>query len=228
MRNAASRRRERLFDISGIAHRCPSPQKHRLTWDQYLKTHADTLWACDFFTKRVWTRRGPKLAHVLVFIHIASRRVIASCSTTRPHAEWSACQAQVFLDEVDELGMEAPTILIRDGDGDGKYGTGFNEVLRASGCRPKRILRGIPVMNAFAERFVRSIKTERLDHFVCFSEGHLDYLIEEYLEHDHQDRPHHGIENRTIEPRHPPPISGKIVLKSRLGGVLKSYERQTA
>ncbi len=111
---------------------------------------------------------------------------------------------------------------------DGKYGTVFNEVLRASGCKPKRIPRGIPVMNAFAKRFVRSIKMECLDHFICFSESHLDYLIEEYLEHYHKDRPHQGIKNRTIKPRHPPPISGKIVLKSRLGGVLKTYERQAA
>ncbi|RNC81407.1 MAG: hypothetical protein ED559_06330 [Phycisphaera sp.] len=67
---------------------------------------------------------------------------------------------------------------------------------------------------------------ECLDYFVCFSESHLDHLIKKYLEYYHNDRPHQGIENRTIKPRHPPPKEGKIVMKSRLGGVLMSYERK--
>ncbi|RNC81403.1 MAG: hypothetical protein ED559_06310 [Phycisphaera sp.] len=77
-------------------------------------------------------------------------------------------------------------------------------------------------------RITRFTETECLDHFACFSEDHLDYLIEEFLEHYHNDRPHQGIGNRTIEPGLLPPKEGMIVLKSRLGGSLKSYERHAA
>lgn len=81
-------------------------------------------------------------------------------------------------------------------------------------------------MNAHAERWVRSIKQECLNHIICFSEEHLDHLVEEYLEHYHTKRPHQGIENRLIIPRsHPPPKHGKVICRTRLGGVLKSYTR---
>ncbi len=205
----------------------PKPSKHKTPWDQFLKSHAETLWACDFFTKNVWTRYGPRTAYVLFFIHIKSRRVIATTSTIHPHGEWVAHQAKVFLNEAREQGLPVPSILIRDGDK--KFGKEFHEVLEAAGCEAKQIPRGTPVMNAHAERWVRSIKHECLNHFICFSDEHLDHLVEQYLEHYHTERPHQGINNRLIIPHsHPPPASGKIVCKTRLGGVLKSYSRAAA
>lgn len=75
----------RILIEAGIG---PKPPKHRLSWDQFLRAHAETLWACDFFTKRVWTRYGVRTAYVLFFIHVKSRRVIASTSTIHPHHEW--------------------------------------------------------------------------------------------------------------------------------------------
>lgn len=205
----------------------PKPPRHRLSWDQFLRAHAETLWACDFFTKRVWTRYGPRTAYVLFFIHIKSRRVIASTSTIHPHHEWVAHQAKVFLHDAKAQGLPAPSILIRDGDK--KFGPEFHRVLRKARCEPKRIPRGTPVMNAHAERWVRSIKHECLNHFICFSEEHLDYLVEQYLEHYHTERPHQGIGNRLIIPRaHPQPKHGKIACRTRLGGVLKSYARAAA
>ena len=214
----------RIMIEAGIG---PKPSKHKSPWDVFLRSHAETLWACDFFTKRVWTRYGVRTAYVLFFIHVKSRRVIASTSTVHPHHEWVAHQAKVFLHDADEQGLPPPSILIRDGDK--KFGPEFRDVLRAARCEDKRIPRGTPVMNAHAERWVRSIKHECLNHFICFSEEHLDHLVEEYLAHYHTERPHQGIGNRLIIPRaHPPPRSGKIVCRTRLGGVLKSYKRVAA
>jgi len=205
----------------------PKPSKHKTPWDQFLKSHAEPLWACDFFTKKVWTRYGPPTAYLLFFIHIKSRQVIASTSTIHPHSKWMRYQAQVFLHSAKKQGLQAPSILIRDGDK--KFGKEFHEVLQAAGCQAKQIPRGTPVMNAHAERWVRLIKHECLNHFICFSDEHLDHLVEQYLEHYHTERPHQGIGNQLIIPHsHPPSTSGKIVCKTWLGGVLKSYSRVAA
>jgi len=81
-------------------------------------------------------------------------------------------------------------------------------------------------MNAHDERWVRSIKLECLNHFIHFSDEHLDHFFEQYLEYYHTERPHLGIENQLIiTPPCPPSKSGTIVCKTRLGGVLNSYTR---
>ncbi len=63
----------------------------------------------------------------------------------------------------------------------------------------------------------------------CFGEEHFDHLVEKYLEHYHTERPHQGLGNKLIIPRpHPPPKHCKVVCRTRLGGVLKSYARVAA
>ena len=85
------------------------------------------------------------------------------------------------------------------------------------------------VGNAFAKRRIRSIKRECLDHFVAFGCGHLDYLVEQYAEHYHDERPHQGLGNLLVRDIHSPPDpGGRIVRHTRLGGVLKHYERRAA
>ena len=80
-----------------------------------------------------------------------------------------------------------------------------------------------PHLHCVVERFVRSIKSEVLNCMAVFGERHLEYVIHEYMEHYHTERPHQGIGNEIIEP--PPPGEGKIVCQERLGGLLKSYRR---
>lgn len=123
----------RILIEAGIG---PKPSKHKQPWDQFITAHAETLCACDFFTKRVWTAFGPRTTYVLFYIHVKSRRVIASTSTIHPHHEWVAHQAKVFLHEASEQGLPPPSILIRDGDK--KFGPEFHRVLRAAGCEPSR------------------------------------------------------------------------------------------
>jgi putative transposase len=99
-----------------------------------------------------------------------------------------------------------------------------------------------PNMTAFDERFIQSIKTECLDHFIVFGESHLNHLCNEYLAHYHDDRPHQGMDNeRLVKPKShgrpptkPVTIAKQIVplaevrCKQRLGGLLKSYSRKAA
>ena len=80
-----------------------------------------------------------------------------------------------------------------------------------------------PHLNPIVERFVRSIKSECLNRMLIFGERHLEYVIREYMEHYHTERPHQGIDNEIIEP--PPQGEGEILCQERLGGLLKSYRR---
>ena len=82
-----------------------------------------------------------------------------------------------------------------------------------------------PNANAYAERFVRSIKEECLDRVISFGEGHLRRTIAEYVEHDHRERNHQGIENMLIVGAPATGLLGRIRRRPRLGGVLNYYQR---
>lgn len=128
----------------------PAPKRRDQSWDEFIRAHAETLWACDFFTKTVWTPVGPRLAFVLFFLHIKSRRVIVSEPTLNPTREWTAEQAAMFLTEAAAAGHSQPGILPRDRDG--KFGPAFDRVLKDSGCRAKPLPPRSPMLNAFAEQ----------------------------------------------------------------------------
>jgi putative transposase len=204
----------------------PAPLRGEPTWDQFLRAHAETLWACDFFTKPVLTWRGPRLCFVLFFLHIHSRRVIVTPATSQPTAAWSALQARGFLTAASHQGFAPPSALLRDGDG--KFGRLFNAALRDGGCTPKQLPPRSPQRNAFAERWVRSIRRECLNHFIAFGTRHLDPLVTQYLDHYLDERPHQGLGNRPLRGRGPPPPLGPILCRARLGGVLRHYERYVA
>ena len=111
-------------------------------------------------------------------------------------------------------------------DRDPLYTAKFESILRGAGVNPVKLPARSPNLNAHAERFVRSIKEECLNHLILSSEEQLCHVLSEYLEHYHHERIHQGI-NRIIEPRHED-NHGQIVCIERLGGLLKSYHRQTA
>ena len=164
---------------------------------------------------------------MLFFLHIKSRRVIVSEPTLNPTREWSEEQAAVFIKKACDTGLATPEILLRDRDGN--FGDGFDRTLRSAGCRPKVLPARSPMLNAFAERWVQSVKRECLDHFIVFGLGHLTFLLGSWVEHYHEECPHQGLGNRLIAGPDPPETPfGRIHCKTRLGGVLKSYERIAA
>lgn len=87
-------------------------------------------------------------------------------------------------------------------------------------------MQSTPQTNAHAERFVRSVKEECLDHLILFSEEQLRYVLTEYLKYYHHERIHQGL-NKIIEPQHEG-NQGEIICIERLGGLLKSYHRKAA
>ncbi|UCF16441.1 MAG: transposase [Phycisphaerales bacterium] len=106
------------------------------------------------------------------------------------------------------------------------FGREFGQILKTAGIQAVKTPKRSSNLNAYAERFVWSIKHECLNKMIIFGERHLRHVIEEYVRHYHHERPHQGIGNRLIDPF----AQGKseIVSHERLGGLLKSYRRQVA
>ena len=209
----------------------PNPGRTTGDWERFIQRHMDTLWATDFFTKEVWTGFGKVTYYVLFFIHIGTRRVHISGMTCQPNGPWVEQQARNLVYELAERGEQGSYLLK---DGDAKFTEKFDEVFRSVGIKVKKLPFASPNLNAFAERFVQSIKSECLNQFVVFGERHLEYLIREYETYYNTVRPHQGIENRTIgmtalsPPGSSPPAPNEIECDVRLGGLLRHYYRKTA
>jgi putative transposase len=92
----------------------PGPGRNEGSWDQLVKMHAKTLWACDFLSKRVWTPRGLVEHFILFFIHVQTRRVVVSSATRHPDAAWVSQQARNFCMEFEEQD-DRPSHVIREG-----------------------------------------------------------------------------------------------------------------
>jgi putative transposase len=119
-------------------------------------------------------------------------------------------------------------------DNDTKYVEKFDEVLESEGAEVIRVGPRAPNLNATAERFVMTAKTECLDHFVVFDEDHLRYILREFLDHYHAERPHQGVGNRPLSQEDDPPAilsvpsAAEVKCRQRLGGLLKHYYRDAA
>ena len=204
----------------------PNPERKKGTWNQFIKSHLATLWACDFFTKKIWTASGLVDYYVLFFLHLGSRRVIVTGMTAHPHELWVLQQARNFVLLTDQENS-APTHLIHDLDT--KFTKAFDERLRADGVEPVKVGPAAPNLNAHAERLVLSIKSECLDHFIVFGEDHLRHLVSSFVEHYNTERPHQGVGNVPLKIAGDVPTNeGEIVCHERLGGLLRHYERKAA
>jgi len=110
-------------------------------------------------------------------------------------------------------------------DRDSKFSLHFHNTLESSGVESVRLPHRSPNLNAYAERYVRSIKDECLNQFIFFGEKHLRHVIDEYIDHYHSERPHQGIDNSLIESRSfQYQSTATIERKDRLGGLLRSYQ----
>jgi putative transposase len=120
--------------------------------------------------------------------------------------------------------------LIRDRDT--KFTSGFDMIMRCAGIEPLPLPPRSPNLNAFAERFVKSIKTECLDRMIFLGEASLRHAVTEYVEHHYlHERPHQGKDNLLLFHQHtsdPLPRDGPVLCRERMGGLLKFYHRKKA
>jgi putative transposase len=207
----------------------PGPKRGPGTWHEFIQRHAQSLWACDFFSQKIITWKGMVDLFALFFIHIGTRRVLVSGITFHPDERWMAQQARNFLIHSNDQGSQEKYLIL---DLDTKFTPKFRSSLEAEGVKPVRVGPRKPNLNPFAERFVQTIKGECLSHFLVFGEGHFRYLVQEFVEHYNKERPHQSVGNVPLS-SDPEPIllkfpSGEVKCKTRLGGLLKHYYREVA
>jgi putative transposase len=212
----------------------PGPKRGEGSWAEFVKRHAATLWAADFISVRTLTMTGFVDLYLLFFIHVGSRRVIVSTPTGNPDAVWVAQQARNASMQMQEWGLEPSRVII---DGDRKFQEGFFRVFESEGAVVQRVGPRSPNMNAFAERWVQTLRKECLDHFLVVGERHLGHIVCEFVEHYNEERPHQARGNVPLpvaqaEDAGPPPIlqfpSGEVGCRERLGGLLRHYYRAAA
>ena len=164
----------------------------------------------------------------MVFINVATRRVWVSPATRNPTEAWVMEQAKAFIDYTDANDLKVEMVTR---DNDQIYKKGFDQVMEGAGIRPKRLALRSSNTNVYVERFIQTIQIECMDHFIIFGEKHFDYLVREYVEHYHTERPHQGLANQTpagTSPPAPQHVGGGIRCLTRLGGLLKHYDRAAA
>jgi len=200
----------------------PAPRRTGPTWTEFLRSQAAGILATDFFT--VETIRL-KTIYVLFFIELSTRRVRLAGVTAHPDSAWVTQQARNLA--IDER-LSGVRFLLRDRDA--KFSGQFDAVLRAEGVRVIRTPIRSPRANAFEERFVRTVRQECLDHVLIYGPRHLERVLQAYVAHYLEERPHRGL--RLAVPagyRTPQQVRGTtqppIQRKDVLGGLIHEYRR---
>jgi transposase InsO family protein len=202
----------------------PDPEiRKKTTWNDFIRSHWETLAAIDFFTVEIHTWRGLVRYMVLFAVELHSRKVEIAGIIPQANGQWMKQMGRNLSDPMSGF-LRGKRYLIHDRDP--LFTQEFAQILKAAGVRVVKTPKRSPNLNAYAERFVWSIKYECLNKMIIFGERHLRYAIEEYVRHYHRERPHQGLGNHMIDPF--AQGEGEIVAHERLGGLLKSYRRKVA
>ena len=208
----------RLLASAGLE---PAPRRHAVSWPAFLRRQAASVLACDFFTVETVTLRR---LYVLFFIELGSRRVHLAGCTTNPTGAWVVQQARnLSFTNV----LERMRFLIHDRDS--KFTAAFDEVFRSEGITVIRTPLRAPQANAYAERFVRTVRNECLDWLLIIGRRHLEQVLRIYIQHYNRERPHRGLALQPPEPAQiTEPRARAVARRDRLGGLLHEYYRAAA
>jgi transposase InsO family protein len=205
----------------------PAPERSKHTrWSTFLKAHWELLAASDFFTVDVWTPRGLVTYYVLFVISIADRVVEIAGITTQPDEAWMLQMGRNLTDAESGVLASKRYLIV---DRDTKYTAQFRKLIENSGTEVIRLPPMSPNLNAYAERFVRSIKEECLAKMIFVGKASLHRAISEFMAHYLMERNHQGLDNKLI--RSAPIVAANdavIQRRQRLGGTLNYYCRASA
>jgi putative transposase len=201
-------------------------RKHTTTWPAFIRAHLAVLAGTDFFSVEVLTPHGLVTYYVLFFIHLASRRVEIVGITTHPTEQWMQQMARNGTMEGCGALRDCRYLLH---DRDTKYTASFVGIIKSGNVTALRLPARSPNLNAYSERWVRSVKEECLSKLILFGERSLRRAVTEYVRHYHVERNHQGKSNvllfpQTTEMRR----GGPIECRERLGGLLHYYHRDAA
>ncbi len=197
----------------------PVPRRDGPTWSQFLHAQAKGILATDFLhVDSVLLRRY----YVLFVIEIDSRIVHLLGVTSSPASEWVTQRARNFASDLEEAGRRF-RFLLRDRDA--KFTTSFDGVFNSIGVETIRSPVRSPRANAFAERWVRTVRKDCLDHLLVVSRRHLEFVLTEYIRHYNQARPHRGLQLASPTPRNDAQRIGEVQRRDVLGGIIHEYHR---
>jgi len=195
-----------------------------MTWRAFLRQQATGIVACDFFTvDTIWLRR----VYVLFFIEHDTRRVHLAGVTVNPSGPWVAQQARNLLLVLGERGRRV-RFLVRDRDT--KFCRGFDDVFHAEVAEVLVTPVQAPNANAYAERWIRTVRSECLDWLLIVGCGHLERVLRIYVQHYNQHRPHRALGLEPPSQSAGPTLVGearraRVRRYDLLGGVLHEYQR---
>ena len=205
-----------LLRANGIG---PAPRRDGPTWSEFLRSQAQGILALDFFTvETAWLCT----LYVLFAIHVGSRRVHVLGVTRSPDSAWVSQQARNLA-----MGERLTEIRFVIRDHDSKFSGPFDEVFLSQDIQIVKTPIRAPRANAFAERWVRTVRTECLDWMLVFGRRHLEQILRIYAGHYNRRRPHRGIGLATPEPQ---PDQDEVADGARvrrcdlLGGHIHEYE----
>src|SRR2546421_4183666 len=200
----------------------PAPRRSGPSWQQFLRQQAASMLASDFFTVETISLRR---FYVLFFIELESRRVHLAGCTTNPTGAWVTQQAR----NLSFTGIfERIRFLIHDRDS--KFATAFDEIFRSEGIKVIHTPIRAPQANAYAERFVRTVRAECLDWLLIVGRRHLERVLRVYTSHYNRERPHRGLallspDSTSADPQ---PSGRDIKRRDQLGGLIHEYHRAAA
>ncbi len=166
----------------------PAPRRTGPGWSQFLRSQAEAILACDFFTAELLD--GTQ-AYVLAVIEHASRRIRILGATLHPTREWTAQQARNLIMD---LGEQAHQVKFMIRDRGSNYTAAFDAVLTDAGIRTVLCNVRTPRMNAIAERWIGGCRRELLDRTLIWNLSHLRQILHEYEIHHNQHRPHRFLD----------------------------------
>jgi hypothetical protein len=205
-----------------------APERQKTTtWREFIRSHIEVWWATDFFSTEVWTLGGLVTFYVLFFIKLDTREVHIAGVTSTPNEQWMQQIARNLT--MEEWGVLKPSqYLIHDGDT--KFWASCKQLLDNAGVKRVPLPPRSPWLNAFAERWIQSVKKEALSKMILCGERSLRHVLGEYVTHYHTERPHQGKGNGLLFPsaQPEPGAEGTIKCRERLGGLLKYCQWKAA
>jgi putative transposase len=202
----------------------PAGARAQLSWRDFLRAHADSIIACDFFTvETLWLGR----LYVLFFLELSSRRVHFAGCTAKPDGRWTSQQARQLAWSLS--GRATPArFLIHDRDS--KFSRTFDELFRGEGVDIIRTPFHAPQANAFAERWVGTVRRDCLDWLLISSRRQLERVLHIYVDHYNTHRPHRALGLTAPKPGPRLHLVGpgqpdQLHRRDRLGGLIHEYTR---
>jgi hypothetical protein len=203
-------------------HLGPAPRRGGPSWTQFLRAQAAGTLACDFLTVETI---GLTRLYVFFIIELEHRRVHLAGITAHPTGAWVTQAARNLLMDLDQHAHRF-RFLIRDRDG--KFAAAFDHVFAAAGIQVLKTPPRAPKANAYAKRWVRTVRTECLDWVLIWNRRHLERVLTNYVRHYNTARPHRGIDLDVPVPAAEPPAAKieqlpRVERADVLGGLIHEY-----